>query len=450
MTKVIPYRIEGDSMKNHLFRQFALEEWMNNVIDQLGFYEPTPIQKKVIPEALRNKDIIGQSETGSGKTHAFLIPLLQQVNPDLDETQFIFTAPTRELASQIYQEVKKIMEYSGNSDKWRAKLIIGGTDKKRMIEKMKKAPHIVVATPGRLLDLVEEQVLQVYKAKAFVMDETDLMLELGLIEEIDKILVRCHPDIQLLVFSATIPEKLQPFLKKYLQNPTFIKMEDYLTPETLEHRLVPLKHREPADVIEKISKTIQPYLAIVFTNGKDSADKLGEELLQRGLNVGIIHGGLNQRERKRVLKEIQQLTYQYIVATDLAARGIDIAGVSHVINAELPKEESFYIHRVGRTARAGMEGIAISLYQEEDIQLVKKLEKQGLQFTFYDIVKYEWRETKPYNARQKRKRTEDDLDRQAWQQIKKPKKVKPGYKKKLKQKQQKIKRRLKQNQFKKK
>lgn len=450
MTKDIQFRIEGDRMKNHLFRQFALEEWMNQVIDKLGFYEPTAIQKKVIPETLRNNDIIGQSETGSGKTHAFLIPLLQQLDPELEETQFIFTAPTRELASQIYEEVKKIMDYSDNNDKWRAKLIIGGTDKKRMIEKMKRPPHIVVATPGRLLDLVEEQVLQVFKAKAFVIDETDLMLELGLIEEIDKTLVRCNPDIQLLVFSATIPEKLQPFLKKYLQSPTYIKIEDRLTPERLEHRLVPLKHRNPADVIHNISKTIHPYLAIIFTNGKDRADELAGELIERGLNVGVIHGGLEPRERKRVLKDIQQLSYQYIVATDLAARGIDIAGVSHVINAELPKEDSFYIHRVGRTARAGMEGIAINLYKEEDIDLVKKLETQGLNFTFYDIVKDEWRETKPYNARQKRQRREDDFDRQAWQKVRKPKKVKPGYKKKLKAKQQKIKRKLKQSEFKKK
>lgn len=194
---------------------------------------------------------------------------------------------------------------------------------------------------------------------------------------------------------------------------------------------------------------IHPYLAIIFTNGKENANKLVEQLQTKGLNVGLIHGGLNQRERKRVLKEIQQLKYQYIVATDLAARGIDIKGVSHVINAQLPKEESFYIHRVGRTARAGMEGTAISLYNEDDIHLVQKLEKKGLTFTFYDVFKGEWREAKAWNVRQKRQKQEDDAESKAWQQVKKPKKVKPGYKKKMKFQQEKAKRKIQRNNYKK-
>ncbi|WP_066192938.1 MULTISPECIES: DEAD/DEAH box helicase [Gracilibacillus] len=437
-------------MKKHQFRQYALEDWMNDVIDGLGFYEPTPIQTKVIPEALKGKDIIGQSETGSGKTHAFLIPLLQQINSTDDATQVVLTAPTRELATQIYEEVKKISELSANQDAWRTKLIIGGTDKKRMIDKMKQPPHIVVGTPGRILDLVEQGVLSIYSAKSFVIDETDLMLELGLIQEIDKILTNAHPSIQLMVFSATIPEKLQPFLKKYLQSPLYIKIDDRLAPENLEHRLIDLRHRQAADLITQLSSLIQPYLAIIFTNGKEQADQLAQQLHERGLGVGLIHGGLSQRERKRVLKEIQQLKYQYIVATDLAARGIDIKGVSHVINAELPKEEGFYLHRVGRTARAGMEGTAISLYQEQDLPLVQTLEKKGLTFTFYDIVQGEWREAKPWNVRQKRVRMENETEKQAWQQVRKPKKVKPGYKKKMKKQQQKVKKKIQRNTFNKK
>ncbi|WP_208585928.1 DEAD/DEAH box helicase [Gracilibacillus suaedae] len=437
-------------MEKHLFKQYALNDWMNEVIGKLGFYEPTAIQAKVIPEALKGKDIIGQSETGSGKTHAFLIPLLNKIDTNQFETQVVLTAPTRELASQIYDEVKKIMQFSGNEADWRAKLIIGGTDKKRMVEKMKQPPHIVVGTPGRILDLIQEGVLDIYSARSFVIDETDLMLELGLIEEIDRILTNADPNIQVMVFSATIPEKLQPFLKKYLHAPLYVDIDDRLAPERLEHRLIDLRHREQADVIFDISKVIQPYLAIIFTNGKDNANQLGDQLQAKGLEVGLIHGGLNQRERKRVLKEIQQLKYQYIVATDLAARGIDIKGVSHVINAELPKEESFYLHRVGRTARAGMEGTAISLYHEEDIVLIKKLEKKGLTFTFYDVVKGEWREAKAWNIRQKRERGESEIEKKAWQQIRKPKKVKPGYKKKMKKQQQRVKKKIERNQYKKK
>lgn len=434
-------------MKKHQFRQYALEDWMNDVIDGLGFYEPTPIQTKVIPEALKGKDIIGQSETGSGKTHAFLLPLLQQINSANDATQVVLTAPTRELATQIYEEVKKISELSAHNNVWRTKLIIGGTDKKRMIDKLKQPPHIVVGTPGRILDLVEQGVLSIYSAKSFVIDETDLMLELGLIQEIDKILTNAHPSIQLMVFSATIPEKLQPFLKKYLHSPLYIKIDDRLAPENLEHRLIDLRHRQAADLITQLSSLIHPYLAIIFTNGKEQADQLAQQLHERGLEVGLIHGGLSQRERKRVLKEIQQLKYQYIVATDLAARGIDIKGVSHVINAELPKEDGFYLHRVGRTARAGMEGTAISLYQEQDLPLIQTLEKKGLSFTFYDIVQGEWREAKPWNVRQKRVKMENETEKQAWQQVRKPKKVKPGYKKKMKKQQQKVKKKIQRNTF---
>lgn len=210
----------------------------------------------------------------------------------------------------------------------------------------------------------------------------------------------------------------------------------------MEHRLIALKHRDDSDVIIEISKTIQPYLAIIFTNGKDIANTLAASLQQKGLDVGLIHGGLKPRERKRVLKDIQSLRYQYIVATDLASRGIDIKGVSHVINAQLPKEEDFYVHRVGRTARAGMEGTAISLYAEQDLKLIQKLEQKGLTFTFFDIKNGEWKEAKSWNERELRTKTKTDTDSQAWKQVKKTKKVKPGYKKKMKRQQENIKKQM--------
>lgn len=432
-------------MKNHLFKQYSLKPIINEIIDELGFHEPTPIQQKVIPAALRGESVIGQSQTGSGKTHSYLLPLVNQIDESKQEVQFVVTAPTRELATQIYDEVKKIIEFGDKEDVWTAKLLIGGTDKKRSIDKLKEQPHIVIGTPGRILDLIEEGHVDIYSAKSFVVDEADLMLDLGLIKEVDQILVKANPSIQLMVFSATIPERLQPFLKKYLSNPSYFKMEDRLSPETMEHRLVPLRHRETSEMIYRISKTIQPYLAIIFTNGKELANELAKDLTAKGMEVGLIHGGLAPRERKRVLKEIQSLRYQYIVATDLAARGIDIKGVSHVINAQMPKEEEFYVHRVGRTARAGMEGTAINIYNESDLPLVERLEKKGLTFESYDIVNGEWRETKAWNERSQRKKTESDVEKEAWRQVRKPRKVKPGYKKKMKYQQQKVKKKLNRN-----
>ncbi|WP_425454161.1 DEAD/DEAH box helicase [Oceanobacillus bengalensis] len=424
------------------FEAFSLDQRMIDVIGKLKFKQPTEVQEKVIPKVLKGQSVIGQSRTGSGKTHAFLLPLFNQLDTTKREVQFVITAPTRELATQLYDEVKKIITLADKEGEWIAKLLVGGTDKQKMKDKLKEAPHIIVGTPGRILDLVNENVLSIFSAKSFVIDEADLMLDLGFIDDVDKLLVRSKKDIQLLVFSATIPERLQHFFKKYLENPIYIKVEDHFSPETMEHRLIALKHRNEADVILEISNVIHPYLAIIFTNGKKQANELADSLIERGLEVGLIHGGLTPRERKRVLKEIQNLRYQYIVATDLAARGIDIKGVSHVINAQIPKEEEFYIHRVGRTARAGMEGTAISLYNEEDLKLINKLEEKGLAFTFVDVKNGEWLEAKPWNERQLRTKTTTNLEKEAWKQVRKVNKVKPGYKKKMKRQQESIKKQL--------
>jgi|SRR5690625_386724 len=435
-------------MKNHSFKDFSLKPWLEDVVEQLGFKQPTPIQLKVIPSVLNHDSVVGQSQTGSGKTHAFLIPLFNQLNFEKKEVQFVITTPTRELASQIFDNVKEILSYLDDDKQVDAKLLIGGTDKKRSIEKLTEQPEIIVATPGRLLDLAQEGVVNLYTAKSFVVDETDLMLDLGLINEIDQILVKTNPSVQLLVFSATVPKRLQPFLKKYMENPTFIEIKGHVSSDLLENRLVPLRHRSLATLIKRISETIQPYLAIIFANSKETCDQLYAELNAQGLNVGLLHGGLKSRERKRVLRDIQALKYQYIVATDLAARGIDIEGVSHVINAELPKEAEFFTHRVGRTARAGMEGTAIHLYDDQDLPLLNKLSEQGIQFTTYDIVKSEWKEIKPWDKRTIRKKEKDNLDREAWKRVRKPKKVKPGYKKKMRKEQEKIKRTLKKKKYK--
>ncbi|KGP73173.1 DEAD/DEAH box helicase [Pontibacillus yanchengensis] len=433
-------------MTDQTFKSYALTPMMNDIIGRLGFHEPTPIQSKVVPSVLRGESLIGQSHTGSGKTHSYLIPLIDKIDETKQEVQVIITAPTRELATQIYDEVRKMIQHADKQETWKAKLFIGGTDKQKTMENLKEQPQIVVGTPGRILDLVQENALDPYTAKSFVVDEADLMLDLGFIEEVDQILVRMDEEVQLLVFSATIPEKLRPFLKKYLENPEFIVAdENKPSPEKMEHRLIPLRHRDKSDMIINISKLIQPYLAIIFANRKERADELYKELNDKGLETGLLHGGLSPRERKRMVKDIKNLRFQYIVATDLAARGIDIQGVSHVINADLPKEEEFYIHRVGRTARAGLEGTAINLYTAEDEQLISKLEKRGLTFDRYDIKKGDWEHLKDWNERSTRKHQESEADREAWKRVRKPKKVKPGYKKKMKKQQDDIKKKMNRN-----
>lgn len=438
-------------MEKNKFSQYNLKNNLIKAVEKLNFQAPTEIQGKVIPKAMSGLSIIGQSHTGSGKTHAFLLPLFSRINTELNKVQCVITAPTRELATQIFEDVKNLIAYSGNEGEISAKLLIGGTDKKRMAEKLKNTPHVIVGTPGRILEMVNQEVLSIYEADSFVIDEADLMIDLGFINEVDQLLVKSRQDIQLLVFSATIPQRLEHFLKKYMENPLHVKIENGISPETLEHRLIPLKHRTEAEMIMRISGVIQPYMAMIFTNSKEHANKLSEELIGRGLKVGLLHGGLTPRERKRVLKDIQGLRFEYIVATDLASRGIDIKGVSHVINAQLPKEEEFYIHRSGRTARAGMEGVVLSLYKDEDLKLIVKLEEKGIEFKFSDVKSGSWVEANAYNKRSTRKKTDASLDQQAWKQVKRATKVKPGYKKKMKQQQQSVKRQLsKQTGFKKK
>lgn len=424
------------------FEEFLFQPVMTDVIDKLHFNKPTDIQAEVMPAILKGTSVIGQSHTGSGKTHAYLLPLFNNINADKRSVQFVITAPTRELAMQIHDEVKKIIKFAGKEQQWVSKLLVGGTDKQKMAEKLKNPPHIVVGTPGRISDLVKEEALSIYSATSFVIDEADLMLDLGFINDVDQLLVRSNKKVQLLVFSATIPQRLEHFFKKYLENPLHVKIDDELSPETMEHWLIDTKHRDEAEVIAKISKVINPYLAIIFTNGKENANQLSQSLLEKGIEVGLIHGGLSPRERKRALKDIQSLRYQYFVATDLASRGIDIKGVSHVINAQLPKEEDFYVHRVGRTARAGMEGTAISLFNESDLKIVSKLEEKGLAFTFFDIKNDEWVEMKPWNERHLRMKTDVNVDKEAWKRVRKAKKIKPGYKKKMKKEQETIKNRI--------
>lgn len=435
-------------MTNQSFKTLGLNDLMLSVVEKLYFKEPTEIQRQAIPIILEGKSLIGQSQTGSGKTHAFLLPLLNNLDETKSDVQIVITAPTRELAIQLFEEVKTIRKLVNKEDEWKMRLIIGGLDRKRMIEQLSSTtPHIVVGTPGRILDMVDEGVLSIYRAKSFVIDEADLMLDLKFIDKIDALLVRSQKDIQILVFSATIPNPLQHFLDKYLEQPIRIKIEHEVTPEQLEHRLI--EAREGIDVTDQlieITNIIQPYVAIVFVNSKEKTEEIAEALIKEGKNVAILHGDLSSRERTRVVRGIHRLQYEYIVATDLASRGIDIKGASHVINIDLPKEREFYIHRVGRTARAGAKGTAISFYYEHDIPLIEKLEKDGIEFIYSSIKNNEWVEAKHYAHRKRRKKTDAELDRLAWKMVKKPKKVKPGYKKKLLLEKEKIKRRLKKQQ----
>jgi ATP-dependent RNA helicase CshB len=414
------------------FERFNLKPFIIEAVKELGFYEPTEIQERLIPTVLKGESAIGQSQTGTGKTHAYVLPVVQNIDPTRHEVQAIFTAPTRELATQIYQETLKIAQHSPDGQEISVRLYIGGTDKQRSIDRLKTQPQIVVGTPGRINDLVKEQALFVHSASTLVIDEVDIMLDMGFLEDVDQIASRMPKNLQMLIFSATIPEKLKPFLKKYMENPKYIHVEPkQVTAAKIEHYLLPTKHRNKLVLVHQALLHFNPYLAIVFTNTKKKADEVADGLMAKGLKVGRIHGDLSPRERKQMMKQILNLDFQYIVATDLAARGIDIQGISHVINYELPTDLDFYIHRVGRTARAGHSGIALTIYEDSDEDALNQLEKMGIGFKNADFQNKEWIELNDRNKRKKRKRQVDEIDLKAKSIIQKPKKVKPGYKKKI-------------------
>ncbi|MBM7577611.1 DEAD/DEAH box helicase [Jeotgalibacillus terrae] len=418
------------------FKQYNFKPFIMEAIERLGFHAPTAIQEKMIPMINRGQSAIGQSQTGTGKTHSYLLPLINQVDEERQQVQVVITAPTRELAKQLQHEVKVITEKTSIT----SKVFVGGTDKQRAIEKLKQQPHIVVGTPGRINDLVNEQALQVYTAQAIVIDEADLMLEMGFIEDVDQIASRMKEDLQIYVFSATIPEKLKPFLKKYMENPQYAHIEPkQIQAENIEFILVPQKSRSREIVLFDTLNAINPYLAIVFTNTKSKADEVADYLLNKGLKTGRVHGGLTPRERNKMMKQIRDLEYQYIVATDLAARGIDIPGVSHVINFELPKDLDFFIHRVGRTARAGHSGTAITIYEPSDEDALAQIEKKGITFSHQEVKAGEWVELNDRHKRSSRPKGENEIDKKAKSLIRKPKKVKPGYKKKMNYKMEQIK-----------
>ena len=414
------------------FTEFKFKDYIQEALLDLNFVEATEVQEKLIPIVLAGRDLVGESKTGSGKTHTFLLPIFQKMNEDVENVQAVITAPSRELARQIYQAACQIAAFSDKEI--RVANYVGGTDKSRQIGKLTSSqPHIVIGTPGRIYDLVASGDLAIHKAHTFVVDEADMTLDMGFLITVDKIASSLPKDLQFLVFSATIPQKLQPFLKKYLSNPVIeqIKTKTVIS-DTIDNWLISTKDRDRNAQIYEITQLLQPYLAMIFVNTKTRADELYSYLTTQGLKVAKIHGDIAPRERKRIMNQVKKLDFEYIVATDLAARGIDIEGVSHVINDAIPQDLSFFVHRVGRTGRNGLSGTAITLYQPSDDSDIRELEKLGIHFIPKMIKNGEFQDTYDRDRRANREKTPEKLDTEMIGLVKKKKKkIKPGYKKKI-------------------
>ncbi|HIZ96738.1 MAG TPA: DEAD/DEAH box helicase [Candidatus Ligilactobacillus excrementavium] len=415
------------------FSDYNFKPFIKQALEKLNFTEPTEVQKRLLPPIMHGKSVVGQAQTGSGKTHAFLLPIFNTIDLTQHEVQAVITTPSRELAYQIYDAAKQIAAES-KQDIMVANYV-GGTDKKRQAAKLEKhQPQVVIGTPGRILDLINSHVLDIHLTKYFVVDEADMTLDMGFLKETDAIASALPQDLQMMVFSATIPVKLEPFLKKYMNNPVIEVVENQaIISPTVQNWLISTKGRDRNRLIYQLLTIGEPYLVLIFANTKERVDELTEYLRKCGLEVAKIHGGLQPRERKRVMKKIHNLDYQFVVATDLAARGIDIEGVSHVINDDLPNDLEFFIHRVGRTGRNNMPGTAITLYGPEDDQKVNELEQMGISFAPKALKNGEIVDSYDRERRAKRKKRHDSMDPSLRGMAKKEKtKHKPGYKKRIK------------------
>ncbi|MFA5036240.1 MAG: DEAD/DEAH box helicase [Candidatus Izemoplasmatales bacterium] len=407
------------------------KHYIVSALEALKFIDLTEVQQKVIPNILEGKDLMVTSETGSGKTHAFLIPIFQSLDENNHSLQYLISSPTRELAKQIFVFARQMADFSPTPIDIR--LFIGGSDRPAEISRLKKSqPQIVIGTPGKLKDLVvKENLLDVHMVKTFIVDEADMTLDEGFLEDVDYVAAKMDSHLQTLVFSATMPEKIQPFLRKYLKNPLFIEIsKKNQTSLNISHYFVKTKGHPRDEVLKNVLKTINPYFAIVFCNKKESADIVYQIMVTEKYNVGLLHGGLEARKRKQVLTNVREQKYQYLVATDLLSRGIDIADISHIINYELPTDWEFYVHRTGRTGRMDKDGIAISLYDRDDDDYIDMLEARGLKTAYKEIVNNVLVDGKVRSERQKRVQIVSEAEKKAIRVVPKTMIVKPGYKKK--------------------
>ena len=405
---------------------FDLKEEIVNALKDLRFNSLTPIQKEILPLALKGESLIGQSKTGSGKTHAFLIPIFNKLDLNLKETQAIILAPTRELATQIYNVCNHLNKFFKDSIDIR--IYTGGSDRLKEIKKLENSqPQIVIGTPGRISDLmIKANALKGYTAKVLVVDEADMAFEIGFLDDIDLIAGRLESP-QIMVFSATIKEEIKPFLKKYINTNKHVKVD--LELNKIKHILIPIKSRDKFMLLSWLMQNINPYLCLIFGSTKKECEEIYTYLMDNNIKAGILHGGLGARERKRVLNDINSLKYQYVVASDIAARGIDIEGISHVINFSLPNDFEFYIHRSGRTARNNLDGICYSFTEFKNEEYLKALEDKGINFNYFDIRNNGFIEYNP-NRRTDRVKPISNERKKAEKIIPKAKKVTPGYKKK--------------------
>ena len=354
------------------FAALGVAESLASLLKTQGIKIPTPIQQAAIPSIFKGKDLIGRSQTGTGKTLAYLLPTLQRVDKKNGFTQVLVMTPTRELSKQVFDVLRPFAIQEGID----AVDIIGGRTIENQLQKLKRDPHFIIGTPGRLLDHIRRKSLDLSNVKTVILDEADQMLANGFREDIETLIDETPKKRQLLLFSATMPDDAVRLARKYMKHPAIVDVAEKPAASTVEQRVYETTKPKKFKLLVKHLEQMNPYMAVVFCNTREEAHEIAGRLQEEtDFITDEIHGDMSQGQRNQVIREFEKAKIQVLVASDIAARGLDVEGITHVFNYDIPRNLEYYIHRIGRTGRAGTKGIAITYATPEDGLLLRKLEK---------------------------------------------------------------------------
>ena len=353
------------------FKELGISDSVCETLRYKGIKEATPVQEAAIPLVRAGRDVIAQAQTGTGKTLAFLLPILEKIKPQAEVAQALVVTPTRELAIQIAKVAALVGEASGVS----SLVIYGGQDIERQKQKLRRHPQLIIGTPGRLLDHLRRGTIDLSKVNKVVLDEADEMMRLGFIEDVEVLLKAAASDRQLTLFSATMPDRIKALAHQYMRAPENIKIKsEHVTLDAIEQVIINTTEEVKIDRLCECINSDNPYLAMVFCHTKQRAHMVTMALAARGYLVDELHGDLSQVQRALVLKRFRKAELQILCATDIAARGLDIEGVTHVFNYDIPHDAESYIHRIGRTGRAGQQGKAVTFVNARQYDLLRRIE----------------------------------------------------------------------------
>lgn len=356
------------------FITLGIREEINNILAQSGITEATGIQIQAIPVLLAGKDVVGQSQTGTGKTLAFVLPILEKIERNKPIVQALIITPTRELALQITKEITKLADKLGVQ----VLSVYGGQDVERQIKKLKSGAQIVIGTPGRLMDHLRRKTIYLSGVNKLVLDEADQMLHMGFLDDVEELIRQTSPKRQTMLFSATMPSKVRRLADRYMRKPVDIRVQtSNITLDEIKQIMVEVPEPEKIAKLCTMIDEYRPYLAIVFCHTKQRATAVNIALSQKGYETDELHGDLSQAKREQVMRRFREAKIQILVATDIAARGLDVEGITHVFNYDIPHDVDSYIHRIGRTGRAGQTGMAITLIDPHEQPYVRLIE-QGI------------------------------------------------------------------------